>query len=121
MTTILVKYNDNYQKIAMGFMSYMTDLKDLDHLQMELQLYTSDDQHQLFLYKQHGGDFIGIVAVELQEQAVMIRYLSFNPAYRMDQTLFAVFDELQEYYPNKKVMGTISLATIVEKWQQQKN
>ncbi|NVY95750.1 N-acetyltransferase [Lactobacillus sp. DCY120] len=113
---MLVRYNQNYQKITMGFLSYLPELKDWEHLQMELNLYTHDDYHQLFLYKKQSDNFLGIVAVELQDKLVMVRYFSLNPAYRKESELFEILDELQAYYPQSKLMGTISLTPLIQSW-----
>lgn len=113
---MLVKYSSNYQKIAMGFMSYIPELKDWDHLQMELGLYTSDQSHQLFLYKNQQDNFIGVIALELQDRIIMVRYISLSPAYRSTQNLFQILDAVQEYYPQAKIMGTIDLTPLIEKW-----
>ncbi|UQS82770.1 N-acetyltransferase [Bombilactobacillus folatiphilus] len=113
---MLVKYNNNYQKIVMGFLSYIPELKDLDHVQMELDLYASDNVHQLFLYKYQNSDFIGIIALEVQNSIVMIRYISLIPAERSRQVVFKILNEIQEYYPEHKLMGTIELTPTIMQW-----
>ncbi|WP_225868676.1 hypothetical protein [Companilactobacillus kimchii] len=40
---MLSKYSDENKKIAMGFLSYISDLKDLNNLEQELQLYSEDE------------------------------------------------------------------------------
>lgn len=115
---MLVKYSHNYQKIAMGFLSYMPELKDLDHVRMELQLYNDNQQHQLFLYKpQQNADFIGAVALEVQSQIILVRYISLSPAERSQQIMFQILDEVQEYYPDDKIMGSIELTPLIIRWQ----
>lgn len=118
---MLVKYSKDYKKIAMGFMSYIPELKDIDHLEMEIALYDSDEHHQLLLYKNQNADFAGIVALELQELIVMVRYISLSPAYRSHKNMFSILDELQQFYPNCKIMGTIELTPLIEMWKNSKN
>lgn len=118
---MLIKYSPDYQKIAMGFMSYIPELKDLDHLRMELKLYTTDSQHQLLLYKNNGGNFAGVIAVEIQNQQnqiVMVRYLSLSPAERSTNNIYQVLDEIQAYYPQAKIMGSIAVTPLILAWQQ---
>ncbi len=120
---MLIKYSPDYQKIAMGFMSYIPELKDLDHLRMELKLYTTDSQHQLLLYKNNGGNFAGVIAVEIQNQQnqiVMVRYLSLSPAERSTNNIYQVLDEIQAYYPQAKIMGSIAVTPLILAWQQRK-
>lgn len=117
---MLIKYSSAYQKIAMGFMSYISELKDLDHLQMELKLYTTDSRHQLLLYKNNSGNFAGVIAVEIQNQIVMVRYLSLSPTERSTNNIYHVIDEIQAYYPQSKIMGSISVTPLILDWQQRK-
>lgn len=120
---MLIKYSPDYQKIAMGFMSYIPELKDLDHLRMELKLYTTDSRHQLLLYKNNGGNFAGVIAVEIQNQQnqiVMVRYLSLSPAERSTNNIYQVLDEIQAYYPQTKIMGSIAVTPLILAWQQRK-
>lgn len=118
---MLIKYSPDYQKIAMGFMSYIPELKDLDHLRMELKLYTTDSRHQLLLYKNNGDNFAGVIAVEIQNQQnqiVMVRYLSLSPAERSTNNIYQVLDEIQAYYPQAKIMGSIAVTPLILAWQQ---
>lgn len=45
---MLVKYKNDYEKIAMGLLSFIPDLKDVGHLKTELKMYTEDDSHALY-------------------------------------------------------------------------
>ncbi|MCO6541335.1 MAG: N-acetyltransferase [Lactobacillus sp.] len=117
---MLVKYSDNYQKIVMGFMSYIPELKDLDHLKMELRLYTTDDKHQLLLYKNGSGNFSGIIALEIQQQIVMVRYISLSPSERSTNNIFQVLDEVQKYYQQATIMGSIEITPLILAWKQSK-
>ena len=120
---MLIKYSPDYQKIAMGFMSYIPELKDLDHLRMELKLYTTDSRHQLLLYNNNGGNFAGVIAVEIQNQQnqiVMVRYLSLSPAERSTNNIYQLLDEIQAYYPQAKIMGSIAVTPLILAWQQRK-
>ncbi|MBA1435075.1 N-acetyltransferase [Lactobacillus bombi] len=113
---MLIKYSSNYQKIAMGFLSYLPELKDLDHLQMELKVYTADSRHQFLLYKNNSDNFAGIIALEIQEQIVMVRYISLSPTERSTNSIFKVLDEIQTYYPQSKIMGSIEMTPMILNW-----
>lgn len=80
---MLTKFKQDYAKIAMGFLSFIPDLKDINHLQTELKLYTEDPTHVLYLYRQdRDADFEGVVGVESANDFVMLRHLSLSPAVR---------------------------------------
>ena len=48
---MLYKYKDSYKKIAMGLLSFIPDLKDISHLQTELDWYQKDASRFLYLWK----------------------------------------------------------------------
>ncbi|MFD1392085.1 N-acetyltransferase [Lacticaseibacillus jixianensis] len=115
---MLTKYKNDYAKIAMGFLSFIPDLKDIDHLRTELTLYTADNSHALFLYREAPGeDFEGVVGVELGQDYVMVRHLSLSPAVRSDETKFTVLRDLCAQYPDKKLMGTMDNASLIASFQ----
>lgn len=115
---MLTKYKNDYAKIAMGFLSFIPDLKDIDHLKTELTLYTTDDSHALYLYREAAGeDFEGVVGDELGKDYVMVRHLSLSPAVRNEATQFAVLRDLCAQYPDKKLMGTMDNAALIAAFQ----
>ncbi|WP_125703274.1 N-acetyltransferase [Lacticaseibacillus daqingensis] len=118
---MLTKYKNDYAKIAMGFLSFVPDLKDMDHLQTELKLYTEDNAHLLYLYRETaGGDFEGVVGVETGADFVLIRHLSLSPAFRDTATQFAVLSDLQAQYAGVKLMGTLETAPLIAAFNQQR-
>ena len=106
---MLVKYKNDYEKIAMGLLSFIPDLKDVGHLKTELKMYTEDDSHALYLYKHH-HDFVG---VELSADFVLVRHLSFSPNFRDEATAFAALAELTKLFPDKKLMGALEHASLI--------
>ncbi|WP_054661793.1 hypothetical protein [Lacticaseibacillus camelliae] len=115
---MLTKYKNDYAKIAMGFLSFIPDLKDIDHLKTELTLYTADNSHVLYLYREApGADFEGVVGAELGKDYVMVRHLSLSPAVRSETTQFAVLRDLCAEYPDKKLMGTMDNASLIAAYQ----
>lgn len=117
---MLTKYKRDYAKIAMGFLSFVPDLKDIDHLTTELKLYTEDNTHELYLYREDTtGDFEGVVGIELGADFVMVRHLSLAPAVRDLATQFAILAELKRLYPEAKLMGTMETAALVSQFNAQ--
>ncbi|RXT58659.1 N-acetyltransferase [Lacticaseibacillus chiayiensis] len=109
---MLVKYKNDYEKIAMGLLSFIPDLKDVGHLKTELKMYTEDDSHALYLYKQ-GHDFVGVIGIELSDDFVLVRHLSFSPNFRDQATAFAALTELTQLFPDKKMMGALEHASLI--------
>ncbi|WP_179395360.1 N-acetyltransferase [Lacticaseibacillus absianus] len=118
---MLTKYKNDYAKIAMGFLSFVPDLKDMDHLKTELRLYTEDNTHLLYLYREAiGSDFEGVVGVELGAEFALVRHLSLSPAVRDTATQFAVLADLQHLYPDRKLMGTLETAPLIAAFNQRR-
>ncbi|MFD1428857.1 MULTISPECIES: N-acetyltransferase [Lacticaseibacillus] len=116
---MLTKYKNDYEKIAMGFLSFAPDLKDIDHLRSELKLYTEDEGHALYLYReQHNADFVGIVGVETGDDFVLVRHLSLSPNVRDQATQFAVLDDLAGLYRDKRLMGSLEYTPLISAFLQ---
>ncbi|WP_125605809.1 N-acetyltransferase [Lapidilactobacillus bayanensis] len=115
---MLVKYKQDYQKIALGLLSYTPDLKDFDRLSAELQSYNSEDNLQLYLWKNHQGDFVGICGVELDDNFILLRHLAFTPDYRHQDSQFAVLDALHNVYADKRIMAPMSMSNLLTAWEQ---
>lgn len=47
----------------MGFLSYLPDLKVMSNLKTELSLYTTDPDHELYLYKENNDDDLLVSSV----------------------------------------------------------
>ncbi|WP_334332538.1 MULTISPECIES: RibT protein [unclassified Companilactobacillus] len=117
---MLSKYSDENKKIAMGFLSYISDLKDLDNLEQELKLYSEDENRQLYLWKSNMEDYSGIVALSFSEKTVFVEYVSLNPSYRSESNVFKIFDDIQERFPNLVVLGNFQISDQIKKWRQNK-
>ncbi|KRM23795.1 hypothetical protein [Latilactobacillus graminis] len=118
---MLFKYKNDYEKIAMGFLSFIPDLKEVSHVQAELALYASDEQRNLYLWRNEAGDFAGIVGIELGTDYILVRHISLNPSERSAENYFVVLDELAALYPENRVMGSLETAPLIAKWEHQQN
>ncbi|MQS51722.1 RibT protein [Companilactobacillus mishanensis] len=119
---MLYKYNrDDNQKIAMGFLSYISDLKDMSNLEQELKLYDEDENRQLYLWKSKVEDFSGIVALSFTKKTVFIEYISLNPSYRSQTNTFRIFDDIQRKFPEYKILGSFGIVDQLRKWYEQRN
>lgn len=115
---MLVKYKQDYQKIALGLLSYTPDLKNFERLSAELQSYNAEDNLQLYLWKNHQGDFVGICGVELDDTFILLRHLAFTPDYRNQESQFAVLDALADTYTDKRIMAPMSMSDLLTSWEQ---
>ncbi|CAJ1175054.1 hypothetical protein [Companilactobacillus nantensis] len=117
---MLNKYSDENKKIAMGFLSYINDLKDLDNMEQELELYSEDDNRQLYLWKSNLDDFSGIVALSFSDQTVFIEYISLNPSYRSQSNIFKIFDDIQQKFPKRVILANFNLNSELALWRKNK-
>ena len=79
---MLTRYNKMFNKIAMGLLSFMPNEKDLQKLQMTMNQYETEHDHQLFLWKEDEG-IIGIIGVLfLDRHLIQIQHISVNPSHR---------------------------------------
>ncbi|WP_119326807.1 RibT protein [Companilactobacillus musae] len=117
---MLNKYSDENKKIAMGFLSYISDLKDLDNLEQELNLYSEDENRQLYLWKSNLEDYSGIVALSFSKKTVFVEYISLNPSYRSQSNIFKIFDDIQQKFPDQVMLGNFNLGDQIKQWRHNK-
>jgi riboflavin biosynthesis RibT protein len=108
---MLIRYKKNYEKIAMGLLSFMPTEKDLKKLQQTIKQYDSEQDWQLFLWKDE--DIIGIIGVELQENGdAVLQHVCVNPSHRqqgigkqMVQALKELFSGKHNILPNNQTQS----------------
>lgn len=104
---MLIRYKKNYEKIAMGLLSFMPTEKDLKKLQQTMKSYETEEDWQLFLWKE--DDIIGIIGVKEQsDQSVELQHVCVNPSHRgqgigkkMVDSLKSFLGEDAEIVPNE--------------------
>ncbi|MBU3851665.1 MAG: N-acetyltransferase [Candidatus Paralactobacillus gallistercoris] len=116
---MLYKYRNDYEKIAMGLLSLIPDLQEVDHLQTELRVYTADNNHILYLWKnQPSHDFVGLLGIEVGKDFVLVRHISLSPSDRSVKNIYRMLDDLESLYPHKNIMGSIKLTSVITRWRQ---
>lgn len=116
---MLISYNQKYEKIAMGLLSYIADLKSMERLQAEMESYIDEDDKKLFLWRDSETEnIIAIIGVECGESVVLVRHLAVNPSFRNEGLIYKMLDKLQTHYPECAINGTLETATFVTKWAQ---
>ncbi|MGG3998340.1 GNAT family N-acetyltransferase [Anoxybacillus kestanbolensis] len=111
---MLVRYRKNYEKIAMGLLSFMPNEKDLKQLQQTMKNYETNDDWQLFLWKEE-EDFIGIIGAIVREHAVEVQHISVNPSHRHQGIGKQMVKALKELYPNKSLCANDMTAPFLDK------
>ncbi|MBE2931425.1 GNAT family N-acetyltransferase [Anoxybacillus sp. FSL W8-0382] len=114
---MLVRYRKNYEKIAMGLLSFMPNEKDLKQLQQTMKNYETNDDWQLFLWKEE-EDFIGIIGVIVREHAVEVQHISVNPSHRHQGIGKQMVKALKELYPNKSLCANDMTAPFLDRCEQ---
>jgi len=111
---ILLRYKKAHEKIAMGLLSYMPGEKSVKKLQETVQQYESDEQSQLFLLKDH-DDYIGVIGIELEDDAYTVKHLSVNPSYRGEGIGTAMVSKLHELFPDLECKSTEQTERFMKK------
>jgi len=116
---MLVQYNDDYEKIVMGLLSYIADLKEPSRIAKELEWYETNENRQLYLWQsEETENLIGVAGVEIEEDLALLRHISIDPSFRNEGLTYKILDALSKQYPERKIASTLETASIISKWQQ---
>lgn len=113
---MLVNYRDEYEKIAMGLLSFIPDLKDLGHLNTEMQWYIDSANRPMYLWRNEDDHLIGIVCLKIGDDYVLVRRLSFTPTDRTGRNIFALLTAVHAKYEGKKLVGTMETQPLITNW-----
>ncbi|TDQ41587.1 GNAT family N-acetyltransferase [Aureibacillus halotolerans] len=99
---MFVKYKKNYEKIAMGLLSFMPGEKDLKKLMATIREYEENELWQLYLWKEE-EDMVGIVGVRLlpERQEAELQHICVNPSFRNQGLGHRLVQELKALLSNK--------------------
>ncbi|WP_078545968.1 GNAT family N-acetyltransferase [Litchfieldia alkalitelluris] len=111
---MLIRYKKNYEKIAMGLLSFMPTEKELKKLQLTMKQYENEDERQLFLWKEE--DIIGIIgSLQIDHQIVEIQHISVNPSHRHQGIGKKMVKALKEAFPNHEIKPNEYTAAFFER------
>ncbi|MED3624907.1 GNAT family N-acetyltransferase [Neobacillus thermocopriae] len=112
---MLIRYKKTFEKIAMGLMSFMPNEKDLKKLQQTMKEYETEENRQLFLWKE--DDIIGLLGVLFQQESntLEIQHISVNPSHRSQGVGKRMVKSLKDMYPDKEIIANNDTAPFVEK------
>ncbi len=101
---MLTQYKKEYEKTAMGFLSYLPDFKNFQNLKQEMSIYCHDNDFQLYLFSESGHHFLGVIGIQIEKEVIMIRYLSLAPGFRNKVEQDKIITDLQNLFPSKMLM-----------------
>ncbi|MEH7236917.1 GNAT family N-acetyltransferase [Bacillus sp. JJ1562] len=111
---MLIRYKKNYEKIAMGLLSFMPTEKDLKNLQATMKQYEEDDTKQLFLWKEE--DIVGIIGTTIHDgDLVEIQHICVNPSHRYQGIGKTMVKALKEHFPDGQLRPNEYTAGFFEK------
>jgi len=99
----------------MGLLSFNPNEKDLQKLLQTINKYDTEQDSQLYLWKEDEG-IIGVIGVKMDEQNVQLQHLSVNPSHRDKGFGTLMIKELLELHPDKKLTATETTTSFVEKF-----
>lgn len=98
---MLIRYKRVFEKIAMGLMSFMPQEKDLKKLQETIKQYETNENWQLYLWREE-EDIVGIIGIVLEENGIArLQHVSVNPSYRNQGLGQKMLDQLEKLIADK--------------------
>lgn len=117
---MLVNYRKDYQKIVMGLLSFIPDLREYNRLDEEIG-WGTEQPRQIVLWKNTITDqFSGVAIIEHGDDYVLIRRMSFTPSERSGRNMYLFLDAIAEDNAGKKIVGTIKTQSLVTNWLRSK-
>lgn len=110
---MLIRYKKTYEKIAMGLLSFMPNERDLKKLQQTIKQYETDDNWQLYLWKEE--DITGLIGVVIDEHKIEVQHISVNPSHRCQGIGKNMVKSLKQLHENKKVVPDEHTSAFFEK------
>lgn len=118
---MLISYNEDYEKITMGLLSYIPDFKDPERLTEELSLYEDDPNRKIYLWEsEETKNLIAVVGIEEEEELILLRHIAIDPSFRNEGLIYILLDHLAEKVEYKRIVGTLETASIISNWQKRK-
>ncbi len=98
---MLIRYKRIFEKIAMGLMSFMPQEKDLKKLQETIKQYETNENWQLYLWREE-EDIVGIIGIVLEENGIArLQHVSVNPSHRNQGLGQKMLEQLEQSIADK--------------------
>lgn len=95
---MLVLYKKEYEKIAMGLLSFMPGEKSIKKIQQVMDQYKKSDNWKLYLWRTEANQFVGVIGVEEDKEEVYLRDLTVDPSYRNEGLALTMVQALEDQY-----------------------
>ncbi|WP_226034635.1 GNAT family N-acetyltransferase [Aquibacillus saliphilus] len=97
---MLIRYKKNFEKIAMGLLSFMPEEKDVKKLQHTIKEYDLNPNWHLYLWKEE--DILGAVGVYFEtEDCAVIQHITVNPSHRNSGIGKKMVQAVKELYKDR--------------------
>lgn len=93
---MLIRYKKNFEKIAMGLLSFMPEEKDVKQLVETVKRYDTDPDWQLYLWKEE--DILGVIGLVYENNQVIVQHLAVNPSHRNRGIGKEMLNQVKEMY-----------------------
>ena len=110
---MLIRYKKAFEKIAMGLLSFMPNEKDLKKLQQTMKQYETEENWQLFLWKEE--DIVGLIGVYKTDNTLEIQHISVNPSHRHEGIGKSMVKHLRDMNSGLEVKPNSETASFFEK------
>ncbi|MCR8847002.1 GNAT family N-acetyltransferase [Rossellomorea sp. SC111] len=110
---MLIRYKKAFEKIAMGLLSFMPNEKDLKKLQQTMKQYETEENWQLFLWKEE--DIVGLIGVYKTEGTLEIQHISVNPSHRHEGIGKSMVKHLRDMHSELEVKPNAETASFFGK------
>ncbi|KRL80903.1 reductase [Lactobacillus ultunensis] len=111
---MLIPYKKDYEKTAMGLLSYMPDFKNIENLKEEIALNQEDNDFLLYLYRNDQSNIVGVLGTQISNQFVIIRYLSLAPGFREISYEKEILADLKNEYPDKRITAVPEYTNLLK-------
>ncbi|GHP12746.1 reductase [Lentilactobacillus fungorum] len=118
---MLYQYRKDYEKIAMGLFSLVSELQNMDLVTQEMNWYDDQDNRMIYLWRDQNDNWSGLVGIELRGRQLLIHQLVLTPQSVDQRNYNQLLNELQALYPKYTIIGGFDNKTICAKWEQSKN
>lgn len=97
---MLIRYKKNFEKIAMGLLSFMPAEKDVKKLQETIKEYETNPNWHLYLWKE--DDILAAIGVKIEnEEKAILQHITVNPSYRNCGIGKKMVHEIHNMYKDK--------------------
>lgn len=115
---MIVPYNKQDKKIAMGLLGFHSSVNEYKHLLKELDWYEQNEEfHLVFWGPDDAPQIQGLIGYQLNDETLTVHDISLNPSFRGEGYGYKMLDELHHDYPEYQLSSTLATDGFIQKWQ----